>query len=85
MSTGVGVAYADCVPMVVVTSQIPRELLGRAAVHDCDIESIYRPIVKACLRAESPDEVGSGAWIAHSLSPLKDGRAPCRSCSGWTP
>jgi thiamine pyrophosphate-dependent acetolactate synthase large subunit-like protein len=68
MSTGVGVAYADCVPMVVVTSQIPRELLGRAAVHDCDIESIYRPIVKACLRAESPDEVGPAVDRAFALA-----------------
>jgi thiamine pyrophosphate-dependent acetolactate synthase large subunit-like protein len=68
MSTGVGVAYADCVPMVVVTSQIPRELLGRAAVHDCDIESIYRPIVKACLRAESPDQVGSAVDEAFRLA-----------------
>jgi thiamine pyrophosphate-dependent acetolactate synthase large subunit-like protein len=68
MSTGVGVAYADCVPMVVVTSQIPRELLGRAAVHDCDIESIYRPIVKACLRAESPEQVGPAVDEAFRLS-----------------
>jgi thiamine pyrophosphate-dependent acetolactate synthase large subunit-like protein len=68
MSTGVGVAYADCVPMVVVTSQIPRELLGRAAVHDCDIESIYRPIVKACLRAESPEQLGPAVDQAFSLA-----------------
>jgi thiamine pyrophosphate-dependent acetolactate synthase large subunit-like protein len=68
MSTGVGVAYADCVPMVVVTSQIPRELLGRAAVHDCDIESIYRPIVKACLRAETPEQVGPAVDEAFALA-----------------
>lgn len=68
MSTGVGVAYADCVPMVVVTSQIPKELLGRAAVHDCDIESIYRPIVKACLRAETPEQVGPAVDQAFALA-----------------
>ncbi|HEX3247439.1 MAG TPA: thiamine pyrophosphate-binding protein, partial [Chloroflexota bacterium] len=72
MATGVGVANADCVPMVVVTSQIPRDLLGRAAVHDCDIESIYRPIVKACLRAESPEEVGPAVDRAFALA--VDGR-----------
>ncbi|MFN0072368.1 MAG: thiamine pyrophosphate-binding protein [Chloroflexota bacterium] len=68
MATGVGVAFADCVPMVVVTSQIPKELLGRAAVHDCDIESIYRPIVKACLRAESPEQVGPAVDLAFALA-----------------
>lgn len=68
LSTGVGVAFADSVPMVVVTSQIPRELLGRAAVHDLDIESIYKPLVKACVRADSPDAVGPAIDQAFALA-----------------
>jgi thiamine pyrophosphate-dependent acetolactate synthase large subunit-like protein len=58
MSTGVGAALVDSVPMVVVTSQIPEALLGRSAVHDFDVEALYRPLVKASLRAATPDQVG---------------------------
>ena len=57
LATGVLVAYGDSVPLVVITSQIPRRVRGRAAVHDCDLETLYRPLVKACLVVEEPHEL----------------------------
>lgn len=57
LSTGVLAAFNDSVPMVVITSQIPRRVRGRSAVHDCDLEALYRPLVKACLVVEEPHEL----------------------------
>jgi thiamine pyrophosphate-dependent acetolactate synthase large subunit-like protein len=57
LATGVLAAAGDCTPLVVITSQIPRRLRGRASIHDCDLETLYRPLVKACLVVEEPYEL----------------------------
>lgn len=68
LATGVLVAYNDSVPMVVITSQIPRRVRGRAAVHDCDLEALYRPLVKACLVVEEPHELEPALERAFELA-----------------
>lgn len=68
LATGVGAALVDSVPMVVVTSQIPEALLGRSAVHDFDVEALYRPLVKASLRAAAPGQVGPAMDRAFALA-----------------
>lgn len=68
LATGVLVAFNDSVPMVVITSQIPRRVRGRAAVHDCDLEALYRPLVKACLVVEEPHELEPALERAFELA-----------------
>ena len=44
--TGIGTAYMDSVPMVVVTGQVVKNLIGGDAFQEADIVGITRPIVK---------------------------------------
>ena len=44
--TGVATAYMDSIPMVVITGQVPRALIGNDAFQEVDSVGITRPIVK---------------------------------------
>ena len=44
--TGVADAYLDSVPMVVLTGQVPRPMIGRGAFQETDIFGLSLPIVK---------------------------------------
>src|SRR5215213_703747 len=51
LATAALVAQSDGVPLVIVAAAVPDALLGRQAVHDLDLGALYRPLVKAVLRA----------------------------------
>ena len=58
--TGVAVAYADGVPMLVVTGQAPSQALGKGAAQetaaeDIDIVSMFKPITKYSAMVISPE------------------------------
>ena len=44
--TGIGTAYMDSVPMLVITGQVVSNLIGGDAFQEADIVGITRPIVK---------------------------------------
>ncbi len=44
--TGIASAYADSIPMVVLTGQIPTHLIGNDAFQEVDIVGITRPCIK---------------------------------------
>ncbi len=44
--TGIANAYLDSVPLVAITGQVPRSLLGRDAFQEVDITGITQPITK---------------------------------------
>ena len=44
--TGIATAYMDSIPMVVITGQVPRPLIGNDAFQEVDSVGITRPIVK---------------------------------------
>jgi len=44
--TGIGTAYMDSIPMVVITGQVPTPLIGNDAFQEADIVGITRPITK---------------------------------------
>ncbi|SFR63286.1 acetolactate synthase 3 large subunit [Thiomicrospira sp. ALE5] len=44
--TGIATAYMDSIPMVVLTGQVPTNLIGSDAFQECDTVGITRPIVK---------------------------------------
>lgn len=44
--TGIGTAYADSIPMVVFSGQVPSSLIGNDAFQEVDAVGITRPVVK---------------------------------------
>ncbi len=44
--TGIATAYMDSVPMVVITGQVPKSLIGNDAFQEVDSVGITRPVVK---------------------------------------
>lgn len=44
--TGIHTAFQDSVPLIVITGQVPLNLLGTQAFQECDITSITRPCTK---------------------------------------
>lgn len=71
--TGIGTAYMDSAPMVAVTGQVPRAMIGRDAFQECDIIGICTSITKYCFQprsvAEIPEMVKKGFYIAGSGRP----------------
>lgn len=47
--TGIATAYMDSVPMVVITGQVPRHIIGTDAFQESDIVGITMPVVKTFL------------------------------------
>lgn len=44
--TGIATAYMDSIPMVILTGQVPRAVIGSDAFQECDTIGITRPCVK---------------------------------------
>jgi acetolactate synthase-1/2/3 large subunit len=44
--TGIATAYMDSIPMVVISGQVPRELIGTDAFQETDMVGVSRPVVK---------------------------------------
>jgi len=59
MASGVAAAHADAIPLVAITPQLDEHMLGRYAVHDCDLLRVFAPIVKAQLVVESAAQLES--------------------------
>ncbi|MFQ5941071.1 MAG: biosynthetic-type acetolactate synthase large subunit [Nitrososphaerales archaeon] len=71
--TGIGTAYMDSGPLVAVTGQVPRAMIGKDAFQECDIMGICASITKYCFQprsaAEVPEMVKKGFYIAGSGRP----------------
>ncbi len=75
--TGVAVAYADHIPVLLLTAQVPTYQFGRGAFQESspenvDIVSIYRPVTKWSTMLQHPDNIG--ATIRTALKVLTTGR-----------
>ena len=44
--TGIATAYMDSIPMVVITGNVPSNMIGEDAFQECDTVGITRPVVK---------------------------------------
>jgi acetolactate synthase I/II/III large subunit len=53
--TGIATAYRDSVPMVVITGQVARSLLGKASFQELDITGITKPITKKNYIVKDPE------------------------------
>ena len=55
--TGIATAYMDSVPMVVLTGQVPRTVIGTDAFQEADIVGITMPVVKHSYMVQDPDDI----------------------------
>ncbi len=71
--TGIGTAYMDSIPMVAITGQVPRAMIGRDAFQECDIIGICTSITKYCYQPTSakdiPEIVKKAFYLAESGRP----------------
>ncbi|OOF50680.1 acetolactate synthase, large subunit, biosynthetic type [Rodentibacter genomosp. 1] len=71
--TGIATAYADSVPMVVISGQVMSHLIGRDAFQECDMVGISRPVVKHSFivkKAEDiPETIKKAFYIASTGRP----------------
>ncbi|OUT70600.1 MAG: acetolactate synthase, large subunit, biosynthetic type [Synechococcus sp. TMED19] len=57
--TGIATAQMDSVPMVVITGQVPRPMIGTDAFQETDIFGITLPIVKHSWLVRDPEDLAS--------------------------
>lgn len=71
--TGIATAYMDSVPMVVLSGQVMRNLIGSDAFQECDMVGISRPVVKHSFiikdARDIPDVMKKAFYIAASGRP----------------
>lgn len=55
--TGIATAYMDSVPLVIITGQVPRAVIGTDSFQESDIVGITIPVVKHSFLLQSTDEL----------------------------
>ncbi|NLM34072.1 MAG: biosynthetic-type acetolactate synthase large subunit [Clostridiales bacterium] len=70
--TGIATAYSDSIPMVVITGQVARSLLGRDSFQEVDITSITASITKKNYQVKSIEELPE--IISEAFYLAKEGR-----------
>ena len=55
--TGIATAYADSIPMVIITGQVSTELLGRDVFQEADITGAVEPFVKHSYLVKEPERI----------------------------
>ena len=56
--TGIATAHMDSTPIVAITGQVPRAMIGRDAFQETDIIGITQPITKHSVLVEDVDRAG---------------------------
>ncbi|HEU5330173.1 MAG TPA: thiamine pyrophosphate-binding protein [Thermomicrobiales bacterium] len=54
LATAALVARSDRVPLVLIAAAVPAALLGRAAIHELDLDAFFAPLVKGRVAVSSP-------------------------------
>ncbi len=55
--TGIATAYADSIPLVIITGQVSTELLGRDVFQEADITGAVEPFVKHSYLVKEPERI----------------------------
>ncbi|MCL9781569.1 acetolactate synthase 3 large subunit [Vibrio sp. S4M6] len=55
--TGIATAYMDSIPMIVISGNVPNNLIGNDAFQECDIVGVSRPIVKHSFLVKKAEEI----------------------------
>ena len=75
LSTAALVALSDRVPLILITASVPRKLQGRGAVHDADLELLFRSLVKAQVVVDHAEEIPAAVEQASAMA-LDEPRGP---------
>jgi acetolactate synthase-1/2/3 large subunit len=71
--TGIATAYMDSIPMIVISGNVPNNMIGNDAFQECDIVGVSRPVVKHSFlvkKAEDiPETVKKAFYIATTGRP----------------
>ncbi|MCR4601119.1 MAG: biosynthetic-type acetolactate synthase large subunit [Clostridia bacterium] len=70
--TGIATAYMDSVPMVVITGQVPRSLIGKDSFQEVDIAGVTIPVTKHSFFVDDIGELA--ATIREAFRIAKSGR-----------
>ena len=70
--TGLATAHMDSTPVVAITGQVPRAMLGRDAFQETDIIGITQPITKHSILVEQVDDLADA--IREALQVATEGR-----------
>ena len=90
--TGIATAQMDSVPMVVITGQVPRPMIGTDAFQETDIFGITLPIVKHSWLVRDPADLGKpfssrprvGLVRSSLISPKMSAKSCLITCR-WSP
>lgn len=66
--TGIAVAYMDSSPIVAITGQVPRAMIGKDAFQEADIVGITNPITKYSFQITSASEIPDTVKTAFLLA-----------------
>ncbi|CAM3142770.1 acetolactate synthase 3 large subunit [Vibrio neptunius] len=55
--TGIATAYMDSIPMIVISGNVPNNLIGNDAFQECDIVGVSRPIVKHSFLVKKAEDI----------------------------
>lgn len=55
--TGIGTAFADSSPLIAITGQVPKDMIGRDAFQETDVIGIVTPITKYTFQPQSAEEI----------------------------
>ena len=70
--TGIATAFMDSIPMIIISGQVAKHLIGTDAFQETDMIGISRPIVKHSFSVESAEDIPETvkqAYIATSGRP----------------
>ncbi|MCC7371830.1 MAG: biosynthetic-type acetolactate synthase large subunit [Chloroflexi bacterium] len=70
--TGIATAMMDSVPVLALTGQVASSVIGTQAFQEVDIVGMARPVVKAALQAQRPEEVPG--LVAEAFRIMREGR-----------
>jgi acetolactate synthase-1/2/3 large subunit len=66
--TAIADAYADSIPTVFITAQVPTSLRGSNAFQECDVIGMTAPIVKHGIAVERADDVATAIHEAFAIA-----------------
>ena len=71
--TGIATAYMDSIPMIVISGNVPNNMIGNDAFQECDIVGVSRPVVKHSFLVKKaqdiPETVKKAFYIATTGRP----------------
>ncbi len=68
LATAALVAKSDSVPLVLITAAVPDALQGRYAIHELDLVSFMRPLVKAQIAVAARDAGGIAGAVSRAFA-----------------